>query len=211
MTDKVVTKKGDVFTGAEYNGIQRKDREERMRLRNALRNDYHKYRNQGMTDEETRTEIMEVREVSKTVLNNALNTGNMNAKATVEWSAKMLTLQAKEETFLDDELEMLDHIIEDVLSQPPTAMFTVEVSNLGVRGSTMKQIPRDEYLLLKMREKRKAAKETLDSLKVLRGSDMNVNIIVTDAERDERMRTGLGKFNVEIDADFEVKDADNDR
>jgi len=203
---KVVTKKGKVFTTTELADKQRKERESRMRFRNALRNDYYKHRSHGLSDEEARTDIMATREVSKTILNNALNTGNMNAASTVAWSAKMLTLQAKEETFLDDEIEMLDHIIENVLGKSPETLFTVEVSDSGDRGATSKKIPRDEYLLKLMRDKRKSAKDTLDSLKVLRGSDTNVNINITQEERNERMKNAAGKFGIEINAEYEVKD-----
>eukprot|EP00919_Chromeraceae_sp_WS-2016_P079870 GHVR01188939.1.p1 GENE.GHVR01188939.1~~GHVR01188939.1.p1 ORF type:complete len:154 (-),score=17.52 GHVR01188939.1:400-861(-) len=144
---KVVTKKGKVLTTTELADKQRKERESRMRFRNALRNDYYKHRSHGLSDEEARADIMATREVSKTILNNALNTGNMNPAATVEWSAKMLTLQAKEETFLDDEIEMLDHIIENVLGKPPEELFTVEVSDSGDRGSTSKKNPKRRILI----------------------------------------------------------------
>ena len=49
-----------------------------------------------------------------------------------------------------------------------------------------------------LRERRRAIKDTLDSLKVFKSDKSNVNVVITENEHMDRLRSGLEKFGVEV-------------
>jgi len=199
VNDKVVTKSGVVMTASEYNKFLSQKSRSLEKLRMALCNDYYLYCSQGYSDAEARDLIVSRREVSLEKVNNAINamSRRFNPKMRVELEAKALVLQAREEQALNEELNFLGDLIDRVLDADVNDEFVVE-SNTGDRGYSAKSLPRDEYLRKLLNDKRKAVRDTLDSLKVFKSDKSNVNVVITENEQMDRLRSGLEKFGVGV-------------
>lgn len=211
-SDKIVTKKGNVLTVAEYNSWTRKQFEaqkaERMRNYKVIRNLYFDYMADECDDKSAREQIRDVNGYSMKSINVALNTGKMNAIATVEFSAKALVLQEKEEAALEAEIEHIDSLIAEALVEDTDKRFNVKGKSGAREIDDIDWLPRDEYIMRLNQMKRKAIKDTVDSLKVFKNDNTNVNVIVTQDEHAKRMKDVAGKFGIEITSDYEVKDDD---
>lgn len=201
MTDKIVTSKGNVMTASEFQEWQRKTWDEQKRERNrkydAIRSLYWDYMNQECDDEAARKNLHEVNGFPTKSINVALNTGRMNAKATVEFSAKALSLQHREEEALNDEIKTINGLIQEALDAPVTDKFVLKGRTTS-RGDEDEYLPRNEYILRLEQRKRKAIKDTMDSLKVLKNENTQLNVVITDSEKEAQWRKGAEKFGLEI-------------
>lgn len=208
MTDKIVTRSGNVMTASEYNKFISGKAKELDRMRTALCNDYYRYCGQGYSDKEARQLISERREVSLVKVNNAIDamSRQFNPKVKVELEAKALVLQMREEQALNDELDFLNELIERVMSGEVDEQFLVE-SNVGDRGGSSKLLPRDEYLRQLLKDRRNSIKQTLDSLKVFKNDKSNVNVVITENEQMDRLKSGLEKFGVEVKVEEDSRES----
>ena len=208
--DKLVTKKGNVMSVADYESWTRKKREadkaKQMRLYSAIRKVYWDYMYDGNTHEDSVKLLKSENGYHGRSVNMALNSGNMTALAKVEFSTKALVLQEKEEAALDAEIEHLDSLIAEALDADVDKHFDISGKSGSREHDDIDWLPRDEYIMRLNQRKRKALKETLDSMKVFKDNKTDVNVIITPEEHANRIKDGMGKFGVEIKSDFEVED-----
>ena len=205
MADKLVHKNGYVDKTSDWIARRQKEQAEKTRMRNSIRGDYYKHIRHDMSRDEAVAKIMADREVTLRVVNYALNTGTTTADATMTMSARAIVLQDMEEQALSDFIEWQDMIIDEIMDSEQE-FWTIEKTEAPA-GDTEKQLPKNEYLKKLLKEKLLEFRESKKTLGVFKRDINQVNILITESERDERMREAAKKFS--INTDFEVKDGNN--
>ena len=198
LTDVLVHKSGAVEKTSDYHARKHKEWAEKTRMRNAIRGDYYKLVLRGSKHDEAIVTIMKNRQVGKEIVRYALNTGCTGAESTVEMNARALVLQDMEEQALLDFIEWQDNIIDEVMGSREE-YWTIEQTD-DPRGLTQKQLPKNEYLKKLLKEKLVESRESKKATSVFRRDINQVNILITESERDERMGEAAKKFG--INAEF---------
>lgn len=201
MTDKLVHNNGYVENTADWVARRKKEQAEKTRMRNSIRGDYYKHIRHDMNKDEAVAKIMADREVTLRVVNYALNTGSTTADATIVMSARAIVLQDMEEQALSDFIEWQDMIIDEIMGSEQE-FWTIEKTEAPA-GNTEKQLPKNEYLKKLLKEKLFEFRESKKTLGVFKKDINQVNILITESERDERMKKTAEKFGIK--AEFEVK------
>lgn len=208
---KIVTKKGNVLTASEYHNWTRKQLEvskaERMRKYSIVRKIYWDYLYDGISDKDARGLLKSQHKFHGKVINGALNTGTMNAVASVEFAAKALVLQEREESALNSEIETIDMLITEALESNKDKRYTLKGKS-NSRDTDEDWITRDEYIIRLEQRKRKAIKDTIDSLRVFKSDNTEVKVIVTQEEHADRMRKSAERFGIEIKSNYKVRNSD---
>ncbi len=210
--DKLVTKKGNVMSVADYKSWERKKIEEQkaktMKLHAAIRKNYWDYMYDGVKHEDAVKLLKSECGYHGKSVNIAVNGGKLTGPAKVEFATKALVLQEREEKALDDEIEHIDSLIAEAYGEGIDQTFSIKGKS-GARGvDDIEWLPRDEYIMRLNQRKRKAIKDTVDSLKVFKDDKSDVNVIITAEDHAARMKDGAGKFGIEIKADYKVEESD---
>ena len=214
----IITKDG---REVPFSWLQKKQKAEtaaRRQLRYAICNDFVKYRKEfpDKIDDEIRALICERREVKLVVVNNALvSQGNgLNPKTRAELDAKILVSEQLQIDRLDEALRVIGDVVEDVLSKPDQTHWELERTEETNRAGgnpiiKSKQLPTKEYVMRLVGEQLRVAKIAAESIRAFQGnkSDTNINlgVVLTQSQREERMGKARDRFNIQVEGGAESK------